>query len=72
MLYGIKQVNEFKSNKGKFRKLVNECIDDILTDVIIHNAFEYVTIKHVLKDNKCLDEYACCSNNYICRYYFNR
>ena len=32
MLYGIKQVNEFKSNKNKLRKLVNECIDDILTD----------------------------------------
>ena len=34
MLYGIKQVNEFKSNKSKLRMLVNECIDDILTDVI--------------------------------------
>ena len=67
MLYGIKQVNKFKSNKSKLRKVVNECIDDILTDVIIHNAFEYVTIPHVLKDNKCLDVYVCCSNNYICR-----
>ena len=44
MLYGIKQVTEFKSNKSKLREPVNECIDDILTDVIIHNAFEYVTI----------------------------
>ena len=32
MLYGIKQVNEFKSNKNKLRKLVNACINDILTD----------------------------------------
>ena len=32
-------------------------VDDILTDVIMHNAFEYVTIPHVLKDNKCLDVY---------------
>ena len=64
MLYGIKQVNEFKSNKSKLRKLVNECIDDILTDVIIHDAFEYITIPHVLKDDKCLDVYVCCSNNY--------
>ena len=64
MLYGIKQVNKFKSNESKLRKLVNECIDDILTDVIMHNVFEYVTIPHVLKDNKCLDVYICRSNNY--------
>ena len=53
MLYGIKQVNKFKS---KLHKLVCECIDDILTD-IMHDAFEYVTIPHVLKENKCLDIY---------------
>ena len=64
MLYDIKQVNEFKTNKSKLRKLVNECINDILTDVIIHNAFEYITITNVLKDNKCLDVYVCCTNNY--------
>ena len=64
MLYGIKQVNKFKSNESKFRKLVNECIDDILTDVIMHNVFEYVTIPYVLKDNKCLDVYICRTNNY--------
>ena len=64
MLYGIKQVNKFKSNESKLRKLVNECIDDILTDVIMHNVFEYVTIPHLLKDNKCLDVYICRSNNY--------
>ena len=46
------------------RKLVYECIDDILTDIIIHDAFEYVTIPHVLKNNKSLDEYICSSNNY--------
>ena len=54
MLYGIKQVNKFKSKNSKLYKLVYECIDDILTD-IMHDAFEYVTIPHVLKDNKCLD-----------------
>ena len=32
MLYGIKQVNKFKSNESKLRKLFNECIDDILTE----------------------------------------
>ena len=64
MLYDIKQVNEFKTNRSKLRKLVNECINDILTDVIIHNAFEYITIPNVLKDNKCLDVYVCCTNNY--------
>ena len=64
MLYGIKQVNKFKSNESKLRKLVNECIDDILTDVIMHNVFEYVTIPYVLKDNKCLDVYICRTNNY--------
>ena len=64
MLYGIKQVNKFKSNESKLRKQVNECIDYILTDVIMHNVFEYVTIPYVLKDNKCLDVYICRSNNY--------
>ena len=63
MLYGIKQVNKFKSNESKFRKLVNECLDDILTDVIMHNVFEYVTIPYALKDNKCLEVYICRSNN---------
>ena len=28
------------------------------------DAFEYVTIPHVLKDNKCLDVYLCSSINY--------
>ena len=64
MLYGIKQVNEFKSKKSKLRKLLYECIDDILTDIIMHDAFEYVTIPYVLKDNKCLDVYIYHSNNY--------
>ena len=64
MFYGIKQVNKFKSKKSKLRKPVYECIDDILTDIIIHDAFEYVTIRYVLKDNTCLDVYICHSNNY--------
>ena len=64
MLYGIKQVNKFKSKKSKLRKLVYQCIDDILTDIIMHDVFEYVTIPHVLKDNKCLDVDICCSKNY--------
>ena len=64
MLYGIEQVNKFKSKKSKLRKLVYECIDDILTDIIMHDVFEYVTIPHVLKDNKCLDVDICCSKNY--------
>ena len=64
MLYCIKQVNKFKSNESKLRKQVNECIDYILTDVIMHNVFEYVTMPYFLKDNKCLDAYICRSNNY--------
>ena len=64
MLYGIKQMIKFKSKKSKLRKLVYECIDDILTDIIMHNVFEYVTIPHVLKDNKCLDVYICCGKNF--------
>ena len=68
MLYVIKQVNKFKNKTSKLRMLVNESIDDILTDVIIHNAFEYVTIPYVLKNNKCLDVYVCCSNNYHDRF----
>ena len=64
MLSGIKEVNKFKIKKSKLRKLVYECIDDILTDVIMLNVFEYVTIPYFLKDNKCLDVYICRSNNY--------
>ena len=30
----------------------------------MHDFFEYISIPHVLKDNKCLDVYICCSNNY--------
>ena len=65
MLYGIKQVNKFKSKKSTLRKLVYECIDDILSDIIMHDAFEYVLVPYVLKDNKCLDIYICHSKNYI-------
>ena len=67
MLYGIKQANKFKSKQSKLRKLLYECINDILTDIIMHDVFEYVTIPHILKkDNKCLDVYIymCCSKNY--------
>ena len=64
MLYGIKQVNKFKTKKRILRKLVQECIDDILTDIIMYDAFEYVLIPYFLKDNKCLDIYICHSNNY--------
>ena len=64
MLYGIKQVNKFKSKKSKLRRIVYECIDDILTDIIMYDASEYVTVPHALKDNKCLDVYICRSNNY--------
>ena len=30
----------------------------------MHDAFEYVSIPYLLKDNKCLDIYICHSNNY--------
>ena len=70
MLYGIKQVNEFKSKKSKLRKLLYECIDDILTDIIMHDAFEYVTISHVLKDNKCLNIYIYIYIMYIYTYIY--
>ena len=46
-----------ESKKRKLRKLVDECIDDILTDAIMHGFFEYISLPHVLKDNKCLDVY---------------
>ena len=39
------------------RKLVYECIDDILTEVIMNNVFKYVTVPYLFKDNKCLDMY---------------
>ena len=64
MLYGIKQVNKFKSKKSTLRKVVYECIDDILTDIIMHHAFEYVMIPYNLNDNKCLNIYTSSSNNY--------
>ena len=57
MLYGIKKANKFESKKSELYKAVNECIDDILSDVIIHDFFEFITIPHILKDNKCLDVY---------------
>ena len=64
MLHGIKKVNKFKSKKSGLYRIVNECIDDILSDAIMHDFFEYISIPHVLKDNKCLDVYICRSNNY--------
>ena len=64
MLYGIKKVNKFESKKSELCKVVNECIDDILSDAIMHVFFEYISIPHALKDNKCLDVYICRSNNY--------
>ena len=64
MLYGIKKANKFESKKSKFYRAVNECIDDILSDTIMNDFFEYISIPHVLKDNKCLDVYICRSNNY--------
>ena len=38
MFYGIKHANKFKSKKSKLRKLVYECIDDILTDITMHDV----------------------------------
>ena len=64
MLYGIKKANKFESKKSKFYRAVNECIHDILSDTIMYDFFEYISIPHVLKDNKCLDVYICRSNNY--------
>ena len=64
MLYGIKKAKKFKGKKSELYRAVNECIDDILSDTIMHDFFEYISIPHVLKDNKCLDVYICRSNNY--------
>ena len=62
MLYGIKKANKSESKKSELCRVVNECIDDILSDSIMRDFFEYIS--HVLKDNKCLDVHICCSNNY--------
>ena len=64
MLYGIKKANKLESKKRELCRVVNECIDDILSDAIMRDFFEYISIPHVLKDNKCLDVYICRSNNY--------
>ena len=64
MLYGIKKANKVESKKSELCRAVNQCIDYILSDVIISDFFEYISIPHVLKDNKCLDVYICPSNNY--------
>ena len=64
MLYGIKKANKFESKKSELCRVVNECIDDILSDAIMRDFFEYISIPHVLKDNKCLDVYICRNNNY--------
>ena len=55
MLYGIKKAKKFKSKKSKLYKSVNECIDDILSDTIMHDFFEYISMPYVLKDSKCLE-----------------
>ena len=39
MLYGIKKANKFESKKSKLCRVVNECIDDILSDTIMHVFF---------------------------------
>ena len=57
MLYGIKKAKKFKSKKSQLYKSVNECIDDILSDTIMHDFFEYISMPYVLKDNKYLDVY---------------
>ena len=31
----------------------------------MHDFFEYISIPHDLKDNKCLDVYVCHSNNFF-------
>ena len=64
MLYGIKKANKFRSKKSNLYRAVNECIDDILSDTIMHDFFEYISIPHVSKDDKCLDVYIGRSNNY--------
>ena len=57
MLYDIKKAKKFKSKKSKLYKSVNECIDDTLSDTIMHDFFEYISMPYVLKDNKRLDVY---------------
>ena len=45
MLYGIKKANRFESKKRELCKVVNECIDDILSDTILHvffNIYQYL------------------------------
>ena len=64
MLYGIKKANKSESKKSELCRVVNECIDDILSDVIMRDFFEYISLPYVLKDNNCLDVYICHSNNY--------
>ena len=64
MLYDIKKANKFEIKKSELCRAVNVCIDDILSDVIMSDFFEYISIPHVLKGKKCLDVYICRSNNY--------
>ena len=64
MYYGIKQVKEFKNKDSILYKLVNECINDILNDLIDHDSFDYVLLPNVLKDENYLEIYLCRSNNY--------
>ena len=39
MLYGIKKANKFEIKKSELYRAVNECIDDILSDVIMSDFF---------------------------------
>ena len=49
MLYGIKKASKFEGKKSKLYRAVNECTDDILSDTIMHDFFQYISIPHVLK-----------------------
>ena len=49
MLYGIKKGSKFEGKKSKLYRAVNECTDDILSDTIMHDFFQYISIPHVLK-----------------------
>ena len=53
----LKKQISLKVKKKELCRVVNECIDDILSDAIMRDFFEYISIPHVLKDNKCLDVY---------------
>ena len=53
----LKKQISLKVKKVNCLSQLMNIFDDILTDARMHDFFEYISLPHVSKDNKCLDVY---------------